>query len=472
MVAAAGLVAVLLMLSVWPAFTVVVAVVALVAVLAWVAPAYAFVVAVLLFGIEGSLKIALLVGETPLPVSSQVVGAAAIDVAFAIAVAGLVLDAGSSGLTAVWGNFGRIGRIATVLLAAWVALSAVQILQGGDVRAGLIGFRTTQWYAFAAVAGALLARRFSRREDVVTALVAALGIVAAYGALRTIIGPSGLERTHALSGHGVSELQGHIFRGVGSFSGAVGMVSFLVPAAIFSFALALLVPGRRWLPTAILAAAVVAIAGSYVRAGLVALTAGLLVVLALSLRYAIVAKRRRALALVVVAACLGAAVVATAVASTVSPYIQERATGMLDPLEDRAVQDRLATWRDAAEATWERPLGKGLGTVGRGTTLTGEPPVTTDNSYFKVFLEQGLPGGILFLAAVIAACAAAVPNVGRLSPGARSVAIGGVAAFVSFLVIAIAGEYVEQPGKVLAWTFIGMAAAAAASPPSRSVEGQ
>ena len=48
----------------------------------------------------------------------------------------------------------------------------------------------------------------------------------------------------------------------------------------------------------------------------------------------------------------------------------------------------------------------------------------------------------------------------RRGPVASPEVAGGgqVTGFFSFIIVAIAGEYIEQPGKVLAWTFLGVAA--------------
>jgi hypothetical protein len=42
-------------------------------------------------------------------------------------------------------------------------------------------------------------------------------------------------------------------------------------------------------------------------------------------------------------------------------------------------------------------------------------------------------------------------------------------AFAAFLVLSLAGEYIEQPGKVVAWAFMGIALTAGSRPDDPAV---
>jgi hypothetical protein len=95
--------------------------------------------------------------------------------------------------------------------------------------------------------------------------------------------------------------------------------------------------------------------------------------------------------------------------------------------------------------------------VGRATE-SGRRAVTTDNSYLKVLREQGILVGGLFVVGLLAAVVALAPAVVRAPRDVRALGLAALSACVAFLVLAGAGEYVEQPGKVVFWTLLGLAA--------------
>jgi hypothetical protein len=452
--AAVALAVAVLALSAWPAFTLLVLAVVGVAVLARAAPAFAFAVALLLFGAEGTLKALLTAGETPLPVAPNAVGAVAIDVSLALATLGLVAGSGDA-LAGIWRGAGQAGQIAMASLAAWLLVSVPQILQSGDLERGLTGFRLTQAYALAAVAGALLLARAGR--DGGRLLLAVLAAVAGYAALRALFGPSELERGFALTRAQGAPEYGEVFRTVGSFSSAVALASFLVPVGVLAFALAVLDVELRLPATLAFAAATVGVLGSYTRVALVALAVGAVLAAALSLAGAIRSPRRKLAVVAVLSGALALGAAATAVASRESPEVRERARAFVDPLDDPSVRQRLDTWRDAAADVRREPLGTGLGTVGRASER-GRRAVTTDNSYLKVVREQGVLGGGLFLLGLALGLAALARGVLRAPAADRPLGVAAVAACAAFLVLAGAGEYVEQPGKVVFWTLLGAAA--------------
>jgi hypothetical protein len=288
-------------------------------------------------------------------------------------------------------------------------------------------------------------------------LLAVLASVAGYAALRALVGPSELERGFALTRAQGAPEYGDVFRTVGSFSSAVALASFLVPAGVFAFALALLDVELRVPATLVFAAAAIGVLGSYTRVALVALAVGALVAAALALAGAIRTPRRKLAVVAVVAAALALGAAATAVASRASPEVRERARAFVDPLDDASVRQRLDTWEDAAADVRREPLGAGLGTVGRASA-TGREAVTTDNSYLKVLREQGVVAGGLFVLGLVVGLAALAVGVLRAPPGDRPLGVAAVAACAAFVVLAGAGEYVEQPGKVVFWTLLGAAA--------------
>lgn len=467
--AAVGSVAIaVLAVAVWPAFALLAAVVGFVVVLALHAPVHAFVLALLLFGVEGSIKVLLSFGGTPLPASPVAVGAAAIDVAFFATLALLVVAAGRRAARAVWRDAGWMWRLGAGFLAAWLAVSVAQVVQSGDVAQGAAGFRLTQAYVAAFVGGLVLLTSELGRRRAVPLLLVGLALIAGYAAARGIVGPSSSERVFALGKPGVTHYGGAV-RAVGSFSAAVGLTSFLAPAAVFALALALLAPQYRRLGVVVFALAAIGVVASYARAGVLAIAIGMLAIAAFALVGPFVARRTKLVVALVILGTLAALATATAVATQHSPQLRERVRGFVNPLDDASMQMRFDTWRDTAAAIARKPLGTGVGTVGHATGDRRETTVTTDNSYLKIMREQGLVGAPLFVLAILLVGTSAAVVAARRRTATNAITIAALCGFIAFLVLGVFGEYVEQPGKVLAWTFLGMASAEAAAPqPARA----
>jgi len=85
----------------------------------------------------------------------------------------------------------------------------------------------------------------------------------------------------------------------------------------------------------------------------------------------------------------------------------------------------------------------------------------TDNSFIKVTLEQGIAVGLLFTVALITAIALVARRLRRVPGESGAIGIAALAGFVAFLGMSVTGEYIEQPGKVVAWALFGIATAIA-----------
>lgn len=435
----------------------------MVALLIWRLPAYGFLAAIFLVGIEGSLKLALAGYEYPFSVSSEALGAAFIDVSLFGAIAVLVLRDRGRTLRSVWDETTRLERVAFGSLGAWLLLSIAQIAQSGDLLQRLMGFRLTQAYVAAALAGLIVLWPGRSRDAALTVLLAILGAVSAYAAVRVAVGPTVAQVNESLARN--YTFSAEVFRAVGSFSSSPGLAGFITPAGGFAVAVAFLRPRYRPLGLAIAACALLAIIASYQRVAIVAFVASLIVMAAYALSRSRVSVRGKRAVVVGVASVLAAGAVGIAVASSVSLETAERARGLLMPLRDQAIQDRLELWGTTIAAVGEQPLGAGLGQVGRATGPELEVTVTTDNSYLKVLFEQGVVGGFLFVIGVIGAAIA----VGRRLAGGSgpdwALGVAALCGFVAFLVMMVTGEYIESPGKVLAWTLLGVAVAQAFGSP-------
>lgn len=460
--AALGLLVLASCVALAPTLTLLALALVAVAVLALRAPPFAIVGVIFLFGLEGTIKVRLGEELPDLPVSGLALGAATIDLALVIAFFGLLrVDRGTS-LALIWRNMGRPARVAIVLLAGWIALSVLQIPVSGNVSTGVSGFRLTQAYVvLAVVGGAMLARRWSER--VLLTLLAAIFVISSYAAFRAIEGPSPSERVAAFSHQTTANVpagDGVLFRNVGSFSGAVGLVSYLTPAAVFLFALGLLVPRHRlvaWLATAL---ALVAVVGAHVRASLVVAALCLVATGAVVVLSSGLARRTKfVLAAVSIPVFISLVVVgafASSLVSSNSPELQERSAGVLNPLADESMQLRFETWRQSFEVAKANPLGTGLGTVGRATEIEGASATVTDSSYVKALREQGVPGALLFTFGVLATWAAIAVGIARIGVRLRPIGLAALAGSGSFLLLASDSEAVEQPGKVLMWMFLGI----------------
>jgi hypothetical protein len=449
--------------AVAPTLTVLGLALVVIALLARGAPPFAISGVIFLFGVEGTIKVRLGQELPSLPVTPKALGAAVIDLAFLIAFLGVVREDRGRSLVAIWRNMGRGARTAIVALAAWLALSVLQIRVSGNLGTGLSGFRLTQAYVLAVPAGAMLfAKR--RSERLLLALLGVLFVVSAYAAVRAVVGPSPGERVAAFGRQTtalVPTSHGVIFRNVGSFSSAIGLVSFLAPAGVFLFALGLLFLRYRLAAWLTVALSFVAVVGAYIRTSLVALALGVLSAGTLLIFGGDLARRTKILFAIVtvplVVSLLGLGVLATNLAGRGSSQREARSSGLLHPLADPSLQQRFRTWRESMHVVKAHPLGTGVGTVGRAT-LTQQGSITvTDNSYLKVLREQGWPGGLLFALGVLGTWTAAAIRLMKVGTRVRPIGAAALAGSLTFFLLALDSEAIEQPGKVVAWTLLGIA---------------
>jgi O-antigen ligase len=184
-------------------------------------------------------------------------------------------------------------------------------------------------------------------------------------------------------------------------------------------------------------------------------------VIVLLLSRARVRGRARLVAVALLGGVLVVAYAGVRVASEGTPQLRQRAHGVLNPVADKSVQIRANAWRDALEDGVRHPLGRGVGAVGGASAPSRTQAVNTDNSILKVLVEQGLPGALLFLSAMLGAVAVTARRLLRAAAEPRAVGLAALGGFIAFLGLSATGEYVEQPGKVAAWALLGLAAAQA-----------
>jgi uncharacterized membrane protein YhaH (DUF805 family) len=254
---------------------------------------------------------------------------------------------------------------------------------------------------------------------------------------------------------------GGALRAVGSFSSSVGLVSFLAPFSVFALVIGYADRRVRALAWGGAVLALIGVVGSYGRASLIGIALGLVFAVVVLLATAEISARRKLAAAGLAVAILAGLFGGVKLASSGSPQLRERAGGLLDPLADKSAQLRFDTWRRTLRAAVRKPLGHGVGTVGGSSEVRRKGLVTTDNSFLKVVYEQGLLVGAGFLAAIVAAVILLVRRLHAAGRGQRALGVSALAGFVAFLGVSLTGEYVDQPGKVLAWGLLGIAVAMA-----------
>src|SRR5215218_6224236 len=441
-----------------PAATLLAVLVAGIAALALRSPALALAAAVLLFEFEGSVKILLGLDGVQLPGGNRAAGAAALDVALLAGIAGVLIGDRLRAPRRLWAAATRAERFVLGVIGAWLALSVLQIAQGG-IGQGLHGFRLFQWYTVMALA-AFTVFSHPRARPLALRVVLGIGLVVSlYAAVRVAIGPSDSELLFATEVNTVT-VYGHTVRAVGSFSSAIGLSSFLTPLAVFTLVLGLFVTHLRLVSWTVAALAIVGLIGSYSRTALFGVALGLLFALLLVFVASNLSTRRRLASVGIVIAMLAATYGGLWAASQSSPALRERAEGLRDPLADSSVKLRLRGWESVLERVPDRPFGLGVGRVGAASADDDTLATTTDNSFLKVLVDQGVPGLLLFAGGMLGACALLARRLRVSTPAPlRPVGVAALAGFLAFLGISFAGETVEQPGKVLAWGLLGMAAA-------------
>lgn len=448
---------------VWPALTVLTVLTGAIAILAARAPPRAFVLAILLFGFEGTLKLRIAAEGVPFG-NPELLAAALIDMSLLLAAVGVLAADRLRTPRRIWRAAGRLERAGIGLLGLWLASSLPQLALSPSLGAGLQGLRLTQLYVIVLpVAAILFCRSRERVQPVLTGLLGVFGLVASYAGVRVAIGPSSEERTFALAQDSVTEVS-TAFRAVGSFSGTVGLESYLVPVVGFCLVLSLVARDRRY-AAGIAAAGGLTLVGSYGRAPLVAVVVvglGALALLLCDRRTA--GLRRAAVASVVAVGVLGIGVGAV-VAGSANEKAGERAQGLIDPLGDKSMQMRLESWEDDLQAIGRHPLGRGLGVVGDASGDSRATKRETDNAFLKVLVEQGAPGGLAFLLGLVLSWVALARRLLRLGEDGM-LGIAALLGVAGFLVLAATGEFFEQPGKVVAWSLLGVALGQAFQPRS------
>jgi hypothetical protein len=445
--------------TVYPATALLVAVLGAIAYLSRRAPLAGALLALGLFEFGGLLKIMLTFQGTPGGVSPETMGAAAIDLGLVIGLLPLIWRDRLRSVGSVWAAAGRGEKVVLALLPCWLAVSVVQILQVG-IGQGAYGFRLSQAYAFLALAGLVMVVRFDRRR-LASGLLLVGGLVAAYAVVRALTGLTPAEQTYAIS-RSPDFQYGETFRAIGSAESAPALASLVTP--IFAFAVGAGLAWRRYRVAAWSTAGLALIANilTYTRISVLAMLG---VAALTTLAWFVLSRpsRRRVVAGLVCGVVLLAAVAAAVIVQgTGSAGSSARVQGFVDPAGDASIRERVDTWGRAFDAFTAKPFGNGVGSVGSAaakagvTRDNGGTPVT-DSSFLKVLVEQGVVGAPLFYAGILGICCLLLLRLRRAPPRRRGLLLASLAGFGSFVMLWTVGEYIEQPGKALAWILLGVA---------------
>lgn len=359
--------------------------------------------------------------------------------------------------------------VALVLLYLFVTLA--QALSSQSLEQGLTGFRFSAWYMLAFVLVAYAGLTPEALVRIARGVTVVAVVVGGYALLRWLIGPSGRELASALAAGGQYLYVEGELRNFGSFQQGHAMAAWMAPVGAFCLAGALSSEGR-WRLIGALAAGLCAVAvlTSAARAGLLALVAGVVVVIVL---YQL-SRGFPGLRIEVTATALVCAVAVTTGAFALaidSDQTRSRYTVLATPEKDPAVQGRLRKWEETLAVVRDAPFGTGIGTSGnaeqryaRFVTIASS---NVDSSYLKVALEQGIFLLVLYVGACLFLLHGLVRRALLSRVGDRAgIVMGSAAALVALLVLAAAGTYTEGLPALAVWILVGLGVGQFAVQPS------
>lgn len=360
--------------------------------------------------------------------------------------------------------------VALGILALYLGLSLISALLQDDLGQSFYSFRLSCWYMAAALLFALWADTHGMRTTVRRILLATIVLVGLYAAFRWIIGPGAAEEAAVRTGgpYVLDDLDN--VRLFGSMPGPTALAVWcaLAGPVCLAFVLAPLPVLERLggLVGLVLTAAV--IGPTEIRSGLVAMVLGMAVVL-VAFGAAPAFRGHRALPLgLALALAIPAGVVFVTVQLAEGGSRAERLKGLLDPLNDRSVQDRLVKWETVLSDVRGKPFGNGLGASGgaeaRYARFTTSATYNPDSGYVKTIYDQGYAVAFIFVAALIALLVALMRQAIRAGPpGDAAIAVAAAGSLASFGLVLHAGAYQEGMANLLLWIMCGLALAPVAT---------
>lgn len=196
--------------------------------------------------------------------------------------------------------------------------------------------------------------------------------------------------------------------------------------------------------------------GSLVRTGLVAGVIGALAV-AIAMASDPVTRRRLAVWGIGFAATLWVVVgigLGLVLEQNQTHTVQNRVTSIFEPGQDYAFQQRQSTvWPHALHEVAAHPLGAGAGSAGPLSQARGDAPLgplVPDNGYLLIGVQYGLPGLMLFLAA-LGSIAVELWRRARLGAVAAAAAFGAV---IALCVAMLTGNFISLVSPSCVWAIL------------------
>lgn len=311
-----------------------------------------------------------------------------------------------------------------------------------------------------------------RAEDrIVKAILLVALVVGAYATLRWAIGPGAKEEdliTAGGDGARYNKLEGGDDKVQGSLPNGqeLGLWTSIVLPFCVASALAL----RGWVRLVAALAVpfcLIGLLGSGQRTGVIAVVAGVLVVLVLNqAARAFPGARLGTAGAAIVALMVCGAFLFAAVADT--PEKAERYRSILTPGQDYPLQERLFKWSNAFADIDGYPFGRGLGTTGSGSgdlqRFSGNAAHEVDNSYVAIAYEQGTWVMIFFILALalvlMGLVRAAIWSKVRSS---AILAIGASGTLTAVMIEFVGNLFLRRTGMLAAWVIIGLGIAQTAT---------
>jgi hypothetical protein len=350
-----------------------------------------------------------------------------------------------------------------VPLLAYLGVTALYVVFSTTLMQSAYSFRASAWLMLGAVLVALLLTDERHQDRAHKAMLLVGAVVGGYALLRWGIGPSAKEEEIARLGGPWVLGDNNEVRLFGSLPNpvALGVWSAAMLPLAFASALSPMGAGWRLLGLVIMGLCGVALAGADSRAAMVGAAAGSATVLVLfAVGRGFEGRRALPLALGTIVLLLGGGVFAATKLADEGKAGQ-RFEGLLNPLSDYSVQDRLNKWKTVLDDVDELPFGHGLGASGiaeeKYARFTSAATFDPDSAYVKVAYDQGAMVMLLFIAALIALAAGLGQRAIR-APDARSgtLALAACGTLVSFSAAIGAGLYFEGLVAAAPWLIVGL----------------
>lgn len=359
-----------------------------------------------------------------------------------------------------------------VAMAVYLLFTISEMITAESFNVALQSVRANGWYVLAFLLIAYAPWAAGSRERMARSIVVVAAGVGAYATFRLIVGASAQEAALAKSATYTNFPDGKLGL-VGSLTSRHELGAWLALVVPFCAACALAFRGRlRIVAASACVTGMVGLYGTEVRVALIAVVAGMALVLVLFQ----LARAFRGLHLGTTGvALIGAAVVGVA-AFTLTPAggdqeSRSRFENILTPTDDPAYQARIFKWRTALGDIEHRPLGHGLGTAGRVqqqyARFRNIASMDLDSGYLKIAYEQGMAVMAFFVvAAVLVLLGLAGRAVGTTDPHRAAIAVGACGSLAALLALMAAGVYQEGLIGLTAWVLVGVGAGQFANPPS------